>query len=911
MSDPRGEIVGFALPARRHHRASFRRRLSSLFALTFLTSALAALALGVCGLLDEVAAQTCTVSGNPTTVTLTSGSCTIAPNTTLNGSPAVHASTSAQITTNNVNINPFNGGSIGGLADTNGMITFSNGSVIQGNWSTAASAQTGGQIIFQPGSTISPSFGGGGTALVANGANSQITATGLIVNMNGGGGNTGGAATAGGLITLNGGTTISFAQGGGGNTGLRASGTGSQIVTNNAIVTMPGGGGGDTGVRSDTGANITLTGGSVTVQSNGGGETGLLASGSGSNITATNVAVSVSNSGGGRGAFLQNGASMTLNGGSVTTSGPGTFGFLFQAPSGVLNTLTINGTNVSSAADAFAVQGGIANIATTNATAIGNNGILLSASQSAAVTMTNNHSVLTGAILTDSTSTNNVTLSGATIWNMTGDSNATSVANNDSVINVTPPASPGAFKTLTVMNYTGSNGGIVFNTFLGADNSPSDRLIINGGAATGTTRLAIQNAAGPGAQTVANGILVVNTINGGTTVPGAFSLGVPVVAGPYEYLLHRGSVDGSNPQAWFLRSTFDCSQPGAPSPPCPGPGPGPGPGPTPPDFRIETSLYAAIPSLALLYGRNLLNSLHERVGEKEDQRSATGLNEYGYRAEGWGRFIGLHGQHDGDGLGVFGSGPDFRYDFLGVQAGRDFYRRESPDGTRDQAGLYFAYGTATSRITHFDGNTGDDNFTGYTLGGYWTHFGAPGWYIDAVAQGTYYDVHSTANRGIPELTTHGLGFGGSLEGGYPLHFAGGYFIEPQAQLVYQHVDLSNSSDIGASVRFDDVDSLAGRIGARFGRTWALEGGPNPRLITAWLRPNFWYEFLGDPKTQFSSADGFIPFRADLGGPWFEINAGVSGQIDKRADLFANVSYQTKFNDNNYAIAGKVGVRMLW
>jgi outer membrane autotransporter protein len=113
------------------------------------------------------------------------------------------------------------------------------------------------------------------------------------------------------------------------------------------------------------------------------------------------------------------------------------------------------------------------------------------------------------------------------------------------------------------------------------------------------------------------------------------------------------------------------------------------------------------------------------------------------------------------------------------------------------------------------------------------------------------------------------------------------------------------------VRFDDVDSLAGRIGARFGRTWALEGGPNPRLITAWLRPNFWYEFLGDPKTQFSSADGFIPFRADLGGPWFEINAGVSGQIDKRADLFANVSYQTKFNDNNYAIAGKVGVRMLW
>jgi outer membrane autotransporter protein len=58
---------------------------------------------------------------------------------------------------------------------------------------------------------------------------------------------------------------------------------------------------------------------------------------------------------------------------------------------------------------------------------------------------------------------------------------------------------------------------------------------------------------------------------------------------------------------------------------------------------------------------------------------------------------------------------------------------------------------------------------------------------------------TAANRGI-QFTTHGLGFGGSLEGGYPFHFGNGYFIEPQAQLVYQHIDLADSSDIGASVR---------------------------------------------------------------------------------------------------------------
>src|SRR6185295_13603782 len=135
----------------------------------------------------EAVAQTCAVSGS--SVTLASGSCTIAPNTALNGSPGVHTTTGAQVTTNNVTINPFNGGSIGGLAETSGTIIFSSGSSINGNWATAASAQTGGQIIFQTGSAINPAFGGGGTALLANGVNSRISATGLTVRLNSGGNN--------------------------------------------------------------------------------------------------------------------------------------------------------------------------------------------------------------------------------------------------------------------------------------------------------------------------------------------------------------------------------------------------------------------------------------------------------------------------------------------------------------------------------------------------------------------------------------------------------------------------------------------------------------------------------------------------------------------------------------------------
>ena len=40
------------------------------------------------------------------------------------------------------------------------------------------------------------------------------------------------------------------------------------------------------------------------------------------------------------------------------------------------------------------------------------------------------------------------------------------------------------------------------------------------------------------------------------SVPHAFGLGAPVVAGPYEYLLFRGGTGAGASDDWFLRSTL-------------------------------------------------------------------------------------------------------------------------------------------------------------------------------------------------------------------------------------------------------------------------------------------------------------------------------------------------------------------
>lgn len=54
---------------------------------------------------------------------------------------------------------------------------------------------------------------------------------------------------------------------------------------------------------------------------------------------------------------------------------------------------------------------------------------------------------------------------------------------------------------------------------------------------------------------------------------------------------------------------------------------------------------------------------------------------------------------------------------------------------------------------------------GYTLGGYWTHHAASGWYTDAVLQGTFYDSDAKSIYG-ETISPNGWGIAASLEGGY-------------------------------------------------------------------------------------------------------------------------------------------------
>ena len=166
---------------------------------------------------------------------------------------------------------------------------------------------------------------------------------------------------------------------------------------------------------------------------------------------------------------------------------------------------------------------------------------LLDATGGSFVTLNASASTMTGAIQTDAASTSNVNLTNGSTWTMTGASVVSNLFVANSYVVFDKPGAGGGFKTLTVNNYTGSGGFVTMNAVLGGNGSPTDRIVINGGKATGSTLLTIRNIGGAGAQTTGNGLQLVSTINGGAIAGNAFALASPLVAGAYQYTLDQTS----------------------------------------------------------------------------------------------------------------------------------------------------------------------------------------------------------------------------------------------------------------------------------------------------------------------------------------------------------------------------------
>jgi outer membrane autotransporter protein len=580
-------------------------------------------------------------------------------------------------------------------------------------------------------------------------------------------------------------------------------------------------------------------------------------------------------------------------------------------------TLEFDHSNTFTVAGVISGSGGVAQIGTGTT-------ILTANSTYSGLTTISGGTLAAGGVNVFSANSHTIVQSGGTLalqgFNQTlnnGLENAGTVQLG--VPGVTPPGT-----TLTVAgNYVGNGGTLGLNTFLGGDGSPSDKLIINGGTADPSI-MRITNVGGPGAETTANGILVVQAVNSATTTSNAFALpqGEELRAGDFDYDLFRGGLNGTDPQNWFLRSTFDVpSTPPPPPPPLPeipaSPLPtDPPPQPLPPGvwpiIGPELATDGVVQPIARQMGFTMLGTLHERIGDTLTTENA-GPDAEGWGQSGWVRFF---GQQIDNNYKAFAD-PSANGRIFGVQAGFDIMRASFIPGHRDVAGVYFAYGNSATDVTGLVTNpaatayvftrTGTVNLYGYSGGAYWTHYGPSGWYADAVLQGTVYN--GTATTQFANLPTDGSGIITSLEVGYPIPLSLGprFILEPQGQILWQHTSFRQAYDGLGEVGLGSTSGATGRLGLRAQSTIVTQNG---QVWQPYVRANLWQNWGGAATTTFGVDQ--VPLLQQ--STQLEFAAGLTFKYNPLLSFYTQAGYEFAVGGDTdggkrQGVKGDIGVRL--
>lgn len=452
-------------------------------------------------------------------------------------------------------------------------------------------------------------------------------------------------------------------------------------------------------------------------------------------------------------------------------------------------------------------------------------------------------------------------------------------------------------------NYVGNNGVLKLQTVLNGDDSASDRLVISGGQASGTTQIQVTNVGGTGVATQNAGIMLVEATHGATTTAGAFTLaGGSVSAGAYEYLLFRGS--SADAQSWYLRNSLivpPVTQPETPPviPPVTSPEDPPvtlpvvppvqPAGDTVPLYRQEAPLYQAVMPVAAQIGIKQIGTFHERQGQ---------LNTSGSQGD-WARTFGTHSEQSWSGS----TSPAFEGNYAGLQVGQDLLT-----GTRDNAGVFYGFTRAKGSVEGFivaqpDSRAGDLTVQGNSAGAYWTHHWPGLAYLDAVVMQTWLSGSTTSGRGN-RADVGGKLWSASLESGYPLGVAENWSLEPQAQLIGQRLQLDDSHDTISSITYSEGTQFTGRVGARLQGSY---GDVEQRLMP-FLSVNVWHDF-NNTNTVTLANDSL---NQDNSSTSLEVGMGLAASVSRQVELYSAVSH-TSDDDSEHRqdLSGNLGVRVIW
>lgn len=627
--------------------------------------------------------------------------------------------------------------------------------------------------------------------------------------------------------------------------------------------------------------------------------------------------------------------SVTAAGSTFHATGIGSYGAFLTGISGSTELLSLSDSQLlSDQSDAIRVVGPAASISLTDNSSVTAGlgaaalNVMASGTAPGQVQLTADHSTMTGAILTDATSTSNVSLNNGSLWNVTGDSTLTNLTNSQSSVVFVPasqlssaPTSPSSYRTVTVSgNYSGDNGVVRLNSFLNQGgslaNQFTDRLLVSGNAA-GTTVVEVEPVPGSvgaitsptGVITATEGISIIQVA--GSSTAGAFHLqgGYVTAAGsPYQYRLNaygptssHGNSDptqslvGNAGNSWDYRLQTAYVTPNGPVDPDEPDSPVPVPEENvavPPDARLavapQIASYVTAPAALLYAGLADIDTLHRRLGEVRDDR------DLGRDQDGPGEvFIRAYGGHFdySTNVGFKGFGYNATGDYSAIQLGGNVFRHRDDNNGIWRFGMAATLGWLHYEPEAVDGPSSSRTNT-FRLSGYGTYQSQQGWYVDGILSVGWFDGDiSTSARG-ETFNLNGTGYAASLEAGYPFAVGAGFNIEPQLQLVGQHLSFRNDTDADElPVNIGSQNQLLGRLGARVTRPFDYSNG----RITPYAAVDVLHSFTGGTNV---TAGGATFASGDYGGA-LQVSLGINGTVSKKTSVYGRATWQHSLGDAGF------------
>ncbi len=453
----------------------------------------------------------------------------------------------------------------------------------------------------------------------------------------------------------------------------------------------------------------------------------------------------------------------------------------------------------------------------------------------------------------ESAGTLDLNLGTGTVWNVTGDSSLTNLTNNGTV-NMRDSSRTGQQLTVNTLSGTGtlamdldwlSNQGTKSAT------ANSDYLTVTDSATGTQTVVADSSAMNLDKMTVNDRLYIASLHNSDAVLTSSIQGRIANKGHLYDPVIGLTHETTDDMTDWYFTAVD----------------------------RVESNVVPAakVQNRALFDLATNMDTLNKRLGEA---RYADGEN-----SGMWARLTYRHlGRDSYDG---HSNRFELGYDTV----------TPSDDSTLRQ-GLSFSY--LKSRTSFDEGN---GKYKGYTGSLYRTWFGQNGHYLDVVGRIGKINGDGTTRLfdGDESKSSFGTWYQqASVEWGRKKVLRDSWYIEPQSQLQYTHIngyDFRTHDGVGQD--FDSVHSLIGRLGFRLGKDIDAN--------KSWyFKADILHEFAGNRTFDLTSLDGSERIRYDKTNhdTWYDIGAGLTAELSHDRSLW--LEFERTFNgsyDNEWELNG--------